>query len=52
MLAARRKRIQGRCLVCGTTFTGTGKRRYCSNRCRFRATYLRRKEIRQSRREN
>jgi hypothetical protein len=51
-LAARRRRIRGTCLMCGTTFTGTGKRRYCSDRCRFRATYLRRKEHRKSQRED
>jgi hypothetical protein len=43
LLAARRRRVPGICPVCGTTFAGTGKRRYCSDRCRFRATYLRRK---------
>ena len=43
LLAARRRRVTGTCPVCGATFTGIGKRRYCSDRCRFRATYLRRK---------
>jgi hypothetical protein len=52
MLAARRRQVTGACPVCGTTFTGIGKRRYCSDRCRFRATYLRRKENRESREED
>ena len=52
LLAARRRRMTGTCPVCGTTFTGIGKRRYCSDRCRFRATYLRRKGNRASREED
>jgi hypothetical protein len=37
-LAARRRKVEGTCVVCGTQFEGTTKRRYCSNRCAKRAS--------------
>jgi hypothetical protein len=36
-LAAKRRRVQGACVVCGQPFEGTTKRRYCSHACQQRA---------------
>jgi hypothetical protein len=36
-LAARRRVIEGTCDVCGTSFKGTAKKRYCSHRCAVKA---------------
>ena len=36
-MAASRRIVDGTCEVCGKTFTGTTKRRYCSNSCVVRA---------------
>jgi hypothetical protein len=36
-LAIARRQVEGTCAVCGTPFTGTTKRKYCSNRCAVRA---------------
>ena len=43
-LAIARRQVDGVCRVCGQAFTGTTKRRYCSNRCAVRA-YRQRQEI-------
>ena len=40
--AGRRRRVTKACEVCGTTFEGLSQRRYCSDRCRVRASRLRR----------
>ena len=40
-IAALRRQVTTTCEVCGTTITGTAKRRYCSDRCRQRAHYQR-----------
>ena len=32
-LAAQRRIVEGKCEVCGTSFTGTLKKRYCSHNC-------------------
>jgi predicted nucleic acid-binding Zn ribbon protein len=44
LLAAQRRQVTRRCEVCGTEFTGTAKRRFCSGRCRQRAYEQRRRE--------
>lgn len=36
-LAIARRTVKGTCEICGKPFTGTTKRRYCSNRCAVRA---------------
>lgn len=36
-LAARRRRVESACVVCGTPITGTARRRYCSRTCEIRA---------------
>lgn len=36
-LAGMREQVQGVCAVCGTPFVGTKKRKYCSDRCSWRA---------------
>src|SRR4051812_8728709 len=36
-MAAQRRVVEGTCDVCGKQFSGTTKRRYCSNRCAVRA---------------
>lgn len=41
-LAACRAQVDGDCDVCGTPFTGTRKKRYCSHNCAQKA-YLQRK---------
>lgn len=41
-MAARRRRVRGRCAICGQEFEGTIRRMYCSNTCAVRA-YRRRK---------
>jgi hypothetical protein len=41
-LASRRHIVEGNCEICGKPFTGTRKRRYCSNVCTQKA-YDRRK---------
>jgi hypothetical protein len=47
-LAARRRRIAHVCPVCGKTFTGTVRARYCSDACSQRATYARHAEERRA----
>src|SRR5262245_46677109 len=32
-LQIARRRVEGVCVVCGKTFTGTTKRKFCSHRC-------------------
>ncbi len=50
--AALRRRVQGRCEVCGAPFEGTVRRKYCSNRCASRVYRARhREELRRRRRE-
>ena len=41
-LAARRRRTERQCVVCGRTIKGVAMRRYCSDACRSKA-YRRRK---------
>ena len=41
-LAALRRRVKVKCLVCGTEFTATPRRMYCSARCNV-AAYRERK---------
>ncbi len=41
-LAAQRQIVEGRCEICGKPFTGTGKKRFCSNNC-AQKSYLRSK---------
>ena len=36
-LAAMRQTVTGGCVVCGKEFTGTAKRRHCSNTCAAKA---------------
>ncbi len=36
-MAAQRRVVEGVCEVCGKQFSGTAKRRYCSNRCAVKA---------------
>ena len=36
-LASSRRIVEGTCEVCGKSFQGTTKRRYCSNTCVVRA---------------
>ena len=36
-LAAKRRIVSGFCEICGTAFTGTKKKKYCSSRCAMRA---------------
>jgi hypothetical protein len=36
-LAARRRRVERECPVCGRRFTGTTRRRYCSPSCSVKA---------------
>jgi predicted nucleic acid-binding Zn ribbon protein len=43
-LASQRRQVVGKCTVCGQPFTGTTKRRYCSEACRVRAHYWRQRE--------
>jgi hypothetical protein len=51
-LAAQRRRQEGSCLVCGTEFVGTTRRRYCSRACADRAFYaLNRERIADRRRD-
>jgi hypothetical protein len=40
--AALRQVVTSRCEICGTEITGTLKRRYCSNKCRVKASRQRR----------
>src|SRR3954449_5923410 len=40
-LAARRRREERACVVCGTPFVGTVRARYCSRACAARADYER-----------
>lgn len=47
-LAARRRIVDGVCEVCGTPFTGTSKRRYCSHKC-AQAAYMAARKQRQGR---
>lgn len=42
-LAARRQIVPGRCPRCGRAFTGTRKRRWCSDHCRSLASQQRRR---------
>ena len=39
MFASLRPKRQLTCPVCGTTFEGMGRRRYCSPKCRVKAFY-------------
>lgn len=39
--AARRRKIEKHCEVCGEPFEGLAQRRYCSDQCRNRASRLR-----------
>jgi hypothetical protein len=32
-LAARRRIVDGRCVICSTPFTGTRKKKFCSHAC-------------------
>jgi hypothetical protein len=41
-LATQRRIVDGNCEICGTPFTGTRKKRYCSHKCAQKA-YLRNK---------
>jgi predicted nucleic acid-binding Zn ribbon protein len=42
-LAALRKRIKKNCVVCGREMVALKQAKYCSNRCRQRAKYQRKK---------
>ncbi len=46
-LAAQRQMVEGNCDVCGTPFTGTRKKRYCSHNCAQKA-YMRNKVSKKS----
>jgi hypothetical protein len=46
-LAAQRQVVEGKCEICGTPFTGTRKRRYCSHNCAQKA-YMRNKVSKKS----
>jgi endogenous inhibitor of DNA gyrase (YacG/DUF329 family) len=40
-LAAQRQIVEGTCVVCGQSFHGTRKRRFCSHRCAQKHHWLR-----------
>ena len=40
----KKPRKEGKCPVCGESFTGQANKRYCSSKCYRRASYLRRKK--------
>ncbi|EDN65950.1 hypothetical protein BGP_3343 [Beggiatoa sp. PS] len=42
-LAALRKRIKKNCVICGREMVALKQAKYCSNRCRQRAKYQRKK---------
>ena len=42
-LSARRKRVEGVCVECGTPFVGVRQRRYCGHACAERASHRTRK---------
>jgi hypothetical protein len=42
-LAAQRKRVKKNCAVCDREIVALKQAKYCSNRCRQRAKYLRQK---------
>lgn len=43
-LAAQRRIVQGACEVCGKSFSGTRKRKFCSHTCAQRDYYARSKQ--------
>ncbi len=42
--AAKRRTVERTCEICGTRFEGIASRRYCSDRCRMRASRARQSE--------
>ncbi len=46
-LASQRRIVEGTCEICGTPFTGTRKKRFCSHNCAQKA-YLRSKGSKKS----
>lgn len=44
-LAALRRRVPHKCAICQKEFTALSKARYCSNACRQKAAYYRRKKV-------
>lgn len=44
ILAAQRRQIPHTCPVCGQGFTGIKTARFCSNACKQRDKYIRRKK--------
>lgn len=52
LLAAARKKAEGRCLVCGQHFVGLTRKRFCSRRCYWRYQWsLRKDKVNEQRRE-
>ena len=45
-LVALRRKVSHSCAVCGKAFRGYVNARYCSDACRWRAAYERRKKTR------
>lgn len=44
-LAAQRRIVEGTCVVCGTSFEGTRKKRFCSHKCAQMAYWRRKRNI-------
>ena len=40
---AKGEQYEGKCSLCGVEFTGRGDKKYCSECCKDRASYLRKK---------
>ena len=45
-MAALRKKVKVTCAVCGTVFTATRRRMYCSAKCNMTAYRRRKREVR------
>lgn len=53
LLAAARKKVEGRCVVCDRPFTGLTRKRFCSRRCYWRYQWaLRKDRVNEQRRES
>lgn len=49
-LAGMREQVHGVCVICGTPFVGTKKRKYCSDRCSWQAWSKRHPDARKGKR--
>jgi hypothetical protein len=50
-LANQRRMVEGKCKVCGTTFIGTRKKKFCSHTCAQRDYYARHSQVKEQLRE-